>query len=305
MTDRQPDEHTFGGEWTTRKLEVLGKYLRAYSTALQDKPTPSRRFKLAYIDGFAGSGRRRSSAERGLEPDSQGALFAEADSSNAPQPLLDGSARLALRVEPPFDTYIFIERSLERCRQLEALCDEFPGRANSILILRGDANEEIQKLCRRRWADYRAVLFLDPYGMQVEWRTLEAIAQTRAIDLWLLFPLWMGVNRVLTQDGEISTEWRQRLDAVLGTSDWYEGFYTVIRSPTLFGEETAVVKATTDVIGKWFIDRLRRIFPGVSEPGVLRNSRGSPLYLLCFAASNERGARIALRIADDLLKGLR
>ena len=30
-------------------------------------------------------------------------------------------------------------------------------------------------------------LFLDPYGMQVEWATIESIAHTQAIDLWLLF----------------------------------------------------------------------------------------------------------------------
>jgi len=305
MTDGQADEHTFGGEWTTKKLEVLGKYLRAYTTALRDKPTPARRFKLAYIDGFAGSGRRRPSIDRDGVADGQHPLFEEPDSTGAPQSLLDGSARLALRVDPPFDSYIFIERSLEHVRRLEALREEFPERADRIRVLQNDANEEIQRLCARRWTDHRAVLFLDPYGMQVDWRTLEAIAQTRAIDLWLLFPLWMGVNRVLTQDGNISPAWRQRLDAVLGTTNWYGEFYTVIRSETLFGEETAIIKATTDVIEKWFVDRLRGIFAGVSEPGVLRNSRGSPLYLLCFAAANKRGAPTALNIAKSLLKDLR
>jgi hypothetical protein len=33
------------------------------------------------------------------------------------------------------------------------------------------------------------VLFLDPYGMQVDWTTIEAIARTKAIDLRVLFPL--------------------------------------------------------------------------------------------------------------------
>jgi len=306
MTDGQPDEHTFGGEWTTRKLQVLEKYLKAYTTALQNKPTPARRFKLAYIDGFAGSGRRRSSAERSMEPADQRPLFEELDSANLAQPLFDGSARLALRVEPPFDTYIFVERSQEHFGRLEALYDEFPERADRIIILRNDANEQIQTLCKGKWRDHRAVLFLDPYGMQVEWRTLEAIAKTKAIDLWLLFPLWMGVNRVLTRSGEIPTEWRNRLNILLGEEAWYEEFYRFEQVPTLFGEEDVVVtKAATEVIGRRFVARLRGIFAGVSEPGVLRNSRGSPLYLLCFAAANERGKDIGLRIAKSLLKDLR
>jgi hypothetical protein len=50
----------------------------------------------------------------------------------APQQLLDGSARLALKVEPRFDRYIFIERDAERCRELEGLKIEFPDLATSI-----------------------------------------------------------------------------------------------------------------------------------------------------------------------------
>lgn len=65
------------------------------------------------------------------------------------------------------------------------------------------------------------------------------------------------------------------------------------------------VKATNDTIGRYFTDRLREIFPGVAEPGVLRNSSNCPLYLLCFAAANAKGAPIALKIAHDLLKEVR
>lgn len=36
----------------------------------------------------------------------------------------------------------------------------------------------------------------------------------------------------------------------------------------------------------------------------LRVSRNCPLYLLCFAAGNAKGAPIAIRIADNLLKGV-
>jgi hypothetical protein len=53
----------------------------------------------------------------------------------------------------------------------------------------------------------------------------------------------------------------------------------------------------------YFVDRLKTIFPGVAErPAVLLNSERSPLYLFCFAAANEKGAPIALNIANHLLK---
>jgi three-Cys-motif partner protein len=150
-------------------------------------------------------------------------------------------------------------------------------------------------------------LFLDPYGMQVEWKTIEAIASTRAIDLWLLFPLGIGVNRLLTKSGDIPDSWQKRLDLLLGTTDWYEEFYRVETTPTLFGtDQERVVKATMETIGRYFLDRLKGVFAGVvEEPGVLRNSANNPLYLLCFAVGNERGKSVALRIAEHVLKEVR
>jgi three-Cys-motif partner protein len=138
--------------------------------------------------------------------------------------------------------------------------------------------------------------------MQVEWKTIEAIAATRAIDLWLLFPLGIGVNRLLTKSGEIPEPWRRRLNLLLGTEDWYEEFYRVESTPTLFGDSDRVVKATTETIGRYFNKKLKSVFVDVAEePKVLRNSANCPLYLLCFAVGNEKGAPIALRIANHLL----
>jgi hypothetical protein len=42
----------------------------------------------------------------------------------------------------------------------------------------------LKKWCKERnWQKERAVVYLDPYGMQVEWSTIEALAATKAIDL--------------------------------------------------------------------------------------------------------------------------
>ena len=298
--DRKNREHQFGGEWTDRKLQVLAKYLQSYTTALKNA-----RFHKLYIDAFAGTGYR--DARRDEEEDSpQNILFPDM-AEPEPQSFLDGSARLALQTEPQFDQYIFIERSPDRCAHLESLKSEFPGLANKVDIRQGDANDKIQDLCAKDWRSNRAVLFLDPYGMQVEWKTIEAIAQTKAIDLWLLFPLGIGVNRLLTKSGDIPKSWRHRLDLLLGTENWYDEFYTVETTPTLFGDDRErVVKATMETIGRYFTNRLKEIFTGVAEePGVLRNSANNPLYLLCFAVGNERGKDIALRIAQHLLKEVR
>ena len=289
--------HRFGGDWTSTKLDVIARYLAAYTTALKNK-----RLRTVYVDAFAGTGYRHAAARPTAAPASQQSLLFPDLAEEEAQALLDGSARLALKTKPRFDSYLFIERSIDRCAQLDGLKAEFPDLADDIQICQGDANIEIQKLCRRDWRFQRAVLFLDPYGMQVEWRTIEAIAATKAIDLWLLFPLGIGVNRLLTRSGEIPGSWRKRLDLLLGDTTWYDEFYRVERERTLFGEADHVVKATTETIGRSFNQRLKSVFTAVAEdPRVLRNSANCPLYLLCFAVGNEKGSTTALKIAEYLL----
>lgn len=295
-------QHQFGGDWTEAKLAVLRGYLSAYTTALKNKP-----FRLGYIDAFAGTGYR---TERSGESPSVGDLLFPDLAAAPPQELLDGSARIALESDPPFDGYVFIERNRARCRALEDLKEAFPAKASMIHVRQGEANREVRKLCRSpSWSDRRAVLFLDPYGMQVEWQTLELVAATKAIDMWLLFPLGIGVNRLLKRSGEIPAPWKRRLDLLLGESDWYDEFYQAAEPQGQLFEQAPgerLVKASMETIGRFFNDRLKSIFAGVAEkPGVLRNSSNSPLYLFCFAAANERGAPTALRIAEHLLKDLR
>lgn len=64
-----------------------------------------------------------------------------------------------------------------------------------------------------------------------------------------------------------------------------------------------VKDASFDAIGAYFLERLRTIFADVAPRAKpLLNSRNNPLYLLCFAAANPRGAPTAVRIADYLLR---
>jgi hypothetical protein len=93
------------------------------------------------------------------------------------------------------------------------------------------------------------------------------------------------------------------MDAFLGRTDWYDEFYKVEIKLTLFGDHQVQVKASMEVMARYFNNRLKEVLAGVvEEPGVLWNSAKNRLYLLCFAVGNERGKSIALRIANHLLK---
>jgi hypothetical protein len=56
-------------------------------------------------------------------------------------------------------------------------------------------------------------------------------------------------------------------------------------------------------ITEFFLKRLKEKFAAVAEPGFLYNSKGL-LFVLMFAAGNEKGADAGVRIANHLIKRL-
>lgn len=291
----------FGGDWTELKLQLVEKYLKAYAQIMKDK-----HFVYVYIDAFAGTGYRtlKDAEDQTFLPISE---LTEQES----QRFLDGSARIALKVKPRFSRYIFIEQDPIRYKELDKLKEEFPDLAEDIILKNQDANEYIKENFgdNPAWMQKhrrRAVMFLDPFGMQVKWETINIIAKTQAIDLWLLFPLGVAVNRMLKKDAQIPVKWQERLTDLFGTEKWKEAFYEPRTERTLFGdiEYVGKVEKPFPQISKFFVERLKTIFSGVADnPLPLYNSRGNPLYLLCFAAGNPRGAKTAIDIARHILGG--
>lgn len=240
-------------------------------------------------------------------PDDSSPLFDDLLRPDARE-FIDGSARIALQIPHPFDHYIFIERSPTRHAELRKLKADFPQLANRIESVKEEANQYLIHLCQGvDWlqTNRRAVVFLDPFGMQVTWATICAIAETKAIDLWLLFPLGVAVNRMLPKHGQIPSGWRQRLNLMFGETGWYQAFYEKYETDDLFGSksETTVKRADYLAIADFFVKRLKTAFPYVAKnPLPLLNSAHCPLYLLCFAAGNPKGGPIAKRIAESILK---
>jgi three-Cys-motif partner protein len=203
---------------------------------------------------------------------------------------------------------VFIEKKASRIAELENL------RVNSlhkdrIAIRKGDANTRLESFVTSTdWTTSRAVVFLDPYGMQVDWETIVKLGQTKAVDLWLLFPLGQAVMRLLRKEGEPPPEWQRALDRIFGTHDWHSRFYVTQSESDWFEKEIISTHRVADwqAVGAFMVERLKTAFYAVAaNPGVLLNSRNVPLYLFCFASANPRGAPTALKIAGYLLNGLK
>ncbi|HBG26165.1 MAG: hypothetical protein A2Y10_13465 [Planctomycetes bacterium GWF2_41_51] len=288
-------EQLFGGSWTEKKLDILKKYLDSYNTALKNQP-----FKRVYIDAFAGTGYRQQRKSQNNDPD----IFEELEQEESEQ-FLKGSAALALESKPSFDRFIFIESDESKIKELEKLRNSYPTKSKQIEIIQSDANEFIQRYCDNEdWKNTRAVLFLDPFATEVEWVTIEAVAKTRCIDVWILFPL-MAVNRLLAQDPK--KVFYDRLNRTFGTKDWFNHFYKTQTLDDIFGQSVDKIVKVCDYsrIGDFYKSRLKAIFSGVAEVNkTFYNSRGSFLFQFFFAAGNPKGSAIAIRIAEYLLKKL-
>jgi three-Cys-motif partner protein len=156
----------FGSAHTAEKLRKLEEYLRAYSTALKNQG-----FHLIFFDAFAGTG--------DVQIGDDGTLLEGVDDYS---PFIQGSTQRALQLGASFDEYVFVEKSRTKAKVLEGLKTTYPALGNRILIHRADANEALLKFCTdTNWAKCRAVVFLDPYGNQVKWRTIEAPKPTPSI----------------------------------------------------------------------------------------------------------------------------
>jgi len=285
----------FGGGWTQRKLEVLKKYLQAYTTIFKRNPR-ARSYSISYVDAFAGTGTLRRPALGGLLK-----FLPELESNE--EEFRKGSVLRALEVEPHFDGYVFIENDATKCKELEAISAEFSDRRN-VRILNEDANTALLKWCKKLDASReRAVVFLDPFGASVEWEVIAALGQTQAVDLWVLFP-YFAINRMLPRRRKPPKAWADRLTSIFGTDEWESSFYTTTAFKSLLdSSRVESVRRSADhrAILDFFVTRLRQEFVGVSRQFPLHNSKGSLLFILFFAAGNKHGAKVGLKIANDII----
>lgn len=297
-----PADHQFGGHSTDLKLSMVEGYLKGFTTALRQKFGT-----LVYIDAFAGTGVRTIKHK---------ARPADWLAEGSPERIerRRGSAQIALDVNPRFDELVFIDAKPSHYRALCTLRDFHPDRR--ITALHGDANEQIvHLLAERRWINTRGVIFLDPYGMAVDWTTLEAIRRTSALDVWYLVSL-EGLYRQAPRDRrKLDPSKRDAITKMVGASDWENRWYADKPQGGLFdlfdtyetaqhrGEPNMWRSAEIEDISAYFKERLTALFPKVLEPMVLRNNAGVRTFLLFFAIANSAPAAIgvATRIANHIL----
>jgi three-Cys-motif partner protein len=284
MTEDLPEV----GPWAREKLAGLRAYLSAYMTILS-KHAPLR---TVYVDAFAAAGRAVVRKKDHDDPTIHLELGEEARDEESRR-VIDGSPRVALEIDPPFEQYVFIETDERRLAELEDLKKQH-GQNRKIAVRPGDCNTYLTtKLLTALAGDplWRGVVFLDPFGMQVPWSTIQQLADTKQVEVFINFPVGMAIQRLLPRNAHFTDRQRAKLDDYFGDSAWYDEVY--VSEAGLF--ETGIQKRAD--AGKrllnWYRERLKSAFGHVSTARLITNSKGGHLYYLVFAGPNATGAKIA------------
>ena len=285
------------GPWAQEKLKCLGDYLAAYTTILKEQQWCDGYY---YIDAFAGAGKAKLRTGNKLKNSAEQLLLeisSYGSSDEDAATYINGSPYVALDLQHPFTQYIFIDKNPDRIEKLRNIKAEYAGRRH-IDIVPEDAVAAIQKFLDDPSVNrtkYRAVVFLDPFGMQVPWSVIEALAQTHKIEIILNLPVGTAIQRKLPRSGEFTEEQNRNLDAYFGSSDWKDVIYE--KTPNLFGDiDINKVDHSGERLAEWYRARLKEAFGFAPPPRLIRNSHGSHLYYLLFAGPNAIGAKIATDI---------
>jgi three-Cys-motif partner protein len=255
------------GPWSELKLEILKKYARAYCTILR-----ARNLHPIYIDGFAGAGQHIRKGTNELVP---------------------GSPLNAIRIEPPFEELHLIDLEKSRAASLR----RHTAGLKHVHVHDGDANQVLlnEVIPNVRYQDFRrALCILDPYGLHLDWKVIEAAGKTGTIEIFLNFPILdMNRNVLLWNPDDASADDVARMDTFWGDRSWREAAYST--TGNLFGWPE---KQRNEVIAEAFRERLKKVagFERVPDPVPMRNSKGAILYYLFFAAQKDTAENIVVDI---------
>ena len=273
MSDVLPFEFDEIGYWSELKLDIVEKYGAAYTAAFKNRP----RLKKYYIDGFSGAG---------------------AHVSKQTGKLIDGSPVRALKINPAFDGYHFIDLNPGKTSYLQQLCEGW----SNVNIHTKDSNTYlIQELLPTiQYHKYtRALCLLDPYGMHMDWEVMRLAGRSEAVDMFLNFPVMdMNRNAIWHQPAKVPQEGIRRMTRFWGDESWRTAAYAKSRQSNLFGP--IMEKQPNEVIVAAFVKRLKDLagFRFVADPLPMRNSTNAVVYYLLFACKHPVAEKIITSVLD-------
>jgi three-Cys-motif partner protein len=197
------------GNWAEVKYRLVSLYAALFSTGMKGKWQ-----NRTYIELNAGAGgvNRVRGSDR----------------------VIAGSPIRALRVDDPFDNYIFCEKDEELLGALRSRVERIAPR-KKVTYISGDSNLHVEEICSAIPAASAAyhvlsLCFVDPFDIGIKFQTLRTIAG-RYVDFLVLLALYMDANR--NYDHYVNPK-STKVDDFLGSPTWRDRWETAQREPITF-----------------------------------------------------------------------
>jgi three-Cys-motif partner protein len=142
---------------------------------------------------------------------------------------------------------------------------------------------------------------LDPYGLHLDWEIMELAGKSRAVDMFLNFPVMdMNRNAIWRHPEDVPQDGIDRMNRFWGDESWRNAAYAEERD--LFGSQ--MIKQSNNAIVAAFAKRLKEVgeFQFVPEPLPMRNRNNAIVYYLFFACWNPVAQKIITDIFDKYRK---
>ena len=249
------------GQWALEKLDYLKRYIDVFETSMRNK------WRIRnYIDLLAGPGKIqiRDTAIVTL-----------------------GSPLLALTTKHPFTGYHFVDANPANAESLRVRCNAHP-LSDRVNVYTGDCNIIVNEIVRELKRDEQSSLnlaFLDPEGLELEWKTIGKLASIRRMDLVINYPEG-GLNRVMKKFFNSPDE--TVVDRYFGTDAWRAIYrnWTKTRRGSIHGQLIDLYRNQLQILGYREVRRSDEIG---DEPLMRNAKRKAPLYRLLFASKHPLG----------------
>jgi three-Cys-motif partner protein len=239
------------GPWVQDKNYYLRRYLDIFTRGVGPKWAG----KLSYVDLFSGPGR---SVIRGTGEEVEGSPF------------------VALKCD--FARYVFVDVP----EVLSTLTQRLIGhpKYSQITMIEGDCNTVINAVRLASPANHLTLAFIDPTGLQIQFRTIQRLVTDRKMDLLMTIQFGMGIRMNLPLYSQAEGE---TLSLFLGSNGW---------------REDVEVGGSTSQIARRILDRYLSELRGLGfqtvqdrEINIRSNQNNLLLYFMVLASRHPLGAK--------------
>jgi three-Cys-motif partner protein len=264
------------GEWAVEKLAFLDFFGPVAIDATE------RKRERHYVDLYAGPG---LNVQRGGTTEFDGSPLRALQLHGLKHPTLHFTDAWFVNLDSK-DHGALGERIRRRVESGRSLIQD--ARIRSI---KGDANEQCRQILEAIHPKSYVLVFADIEApKQCAWSTIEALRLYRrheSVDLYVLFPLDMGLRRLVSKNEQTVRECAATLDRFYGDDRWRQ--LIPLRS---IGSDASSQTLSRELL-RLYLDRLREHWEHVDIVADVRRGTNHRLYKMLFASDDEAGKKIA------------